>query len=215
MAAYRLSNTLLPTMTSPHDSDSALNPSTDTESDAGVDASTRADTADEELPLDETFHVLQNSRRRETLRYLSSHEGECSLGTLAEWIAARENDTTPDALSSDQRKRVYVALYQSHLPKMDDSGVISYDQSRGSVTLTQRGRRLLQYLERAEPPAERFRRLFVGGSAGAVLLAVVTLALPSLGVAGLSAVLFGLGLGLALAWALLLLAGDNADVAVD
>jgi len=36
-------------------------------------------------------------------------------------------------VSSDERKRVYVALYQNHLPQLDDVGLIEYDQSRGRV----------------------------------------------------------------------------------
>ncbi|MFB6358651.1 MAG: hypothetical protein ABEJ96_06540, partial [Thiohalorhabdaceae bacterium] len=52
------------------------------------------------------------------------------LGDLAEHIASIENDKPEVALSSTERKRVYVALYQCHLPKMDDIGVIDFDEDR-------------------------------------------------------------------------------------
>jgi hypothetical protein len=95
-----------------------------------------------ELPTDETptklsqdkiFHVLQTQRRRDALRYLKDNEGPVEMRTLAEQVAAWENDTTVEALASDERQRVYIALYQSHLPKLDDEGVIEYNQSRGVV----------------------------------------------------------------------------------
>jgi hypothetical protein len=58
------------------------------------------------------------------------------MSDIAEHIAALEHDTTVDSLRSKQRQRVYIALYQSHLPKMDDAGVINYNQDRGLVEAT-------------------------------------------------------------------------------
>ena len=55
------------------------------------------------------------------------------MGDLAEQVAAREYDTTVEQLSSKQRQRVYIPLYQNHLPKLDDEGIIDYNQSRGVV----------------------------------------------------------------------------------
>uniref|UniRef100_UPI003F7B2881 DUF7344 domain-containing protein n=1 Tax=Halomicrococcus sp. SG-WS-1 TaxID=3439057 RepID=UPI003F7B2881 len=86
-----------------------------------------------ELPKDKIFHILQTQRRRDALRYLKANEGPVEMRALAEQVAAWENDTTVAALSSDERQRVYIALYQSHLPKLDEEGVIDYNQSRGIV----------------------------------------------------------------------------------
>ena len=69
-----------------------------------------------------------------------------TLSDLAEHIAAIENDTTVQALNSQQRKRVYVGLYQSHLPKLDDLGVVAFNQSRGHVELGPRAAQLDRYL---------------------------------------------------------------------
>lgn len=84
------------------------------------------------LELDVVFEILKNPRRRQVVQQLRDH-GETELGELAEFIAADENDTTVEALSADERKRVYIGLYQTHLPKMDDAGVVTYDQDRGVV----------------------------------------------------------------------------------
>lgn len=55
---------------------------------------------------------------------------------LAEDIAAWEHDTSVKQLTSDERQRVYIALYQTHLPKLDDYDAIEYDQDRGIVEPT-------------------------------------------------------------------------------
>lgn len=99
------------------------------------------------LPLDQVFEVLKNSRRREVLKYLKNREGSVSLSDLAEHVAAIENDTTVRALSSSQRKRVYVGLYQCHLPKMDDMDIVNFDQNRGRIELAANADQLDDYLD--------------------------------------------------------------------
>lgn len=90
---------------------------------------------DPELTRDDIFHVLQCRRRRLVLKYLQEYEGDgpARMGDIAEHIAALEHDTTVNALRSQQRQRVYIALYQSHLPKLDSNGLINYNQDRGIV----------------------------------------------------------------------------------
>ncbi|MFB6224146.1 MAG: hypothetical protein ABEH86_10810 [Haloarcula sp.] len=94
---------------------------------------------DEEFTRDDLFHVLQCRRRRLVLKYLYEYPGDkpANMSDIAEHIAALEHDTTVDALRSKERQRVYIALYQSHLPKMDDAGVINYNQDRGLVEATE------------------------------------------------------------------------------
>jgi hypothetical protein len=101
---------------------------------------------DPELSKDELFHLLQNQRRRRVLLYLQSADSEVTMREVAEQVAAWENDTTVEALSSDERQRVYIALYQSHLPKLDDSGVLSYNQQRGIIERTPIANQLDTYL---------------------------------------------------------------------
>ncbi|WP_232702094.1 DUF7344 domain-containing protein [Halobacterium wangiae] len=98
-----------------------------------ADAEETADERAEELPLDVTFEILKNRRRRLVLQYLRDAEETTSIGELAEHIAAIENDTTVKQLNAQQRKRVYIGLYQCHLPKMDDAGVVEFNQDRGRI----------------------------------------------------------------------------------
>ncbi len=100
-----------------------------------VDTPSSASQADASTTLsrDEIFHLLQTSRRRETIQYLLERNGPVKMRDVAEYVSAREHDTTVQQLTSTQRQRVYIPLYQSHLPKLDKKGVIEYDQSRGIV----------------------------------------------------------------------------------
>jgi hypothetical protein len=91
-------------------------------------------TAEEWHMLDRIFDVLSNHRRRRVLQYLERNE-QALVGELAEHIAAIENKKAITALSSQERKRVYIALYQSHLPKMASADVVQYDKDRGTVEL--------------------------------------------------------------------------------
>ncbi|MBX0295775.1 hypothetical protein EGH23_12895 [Halomicroarcula sp. F27] len=107
-----------------------------------------------DLAKDDIFHLLQNRRRRDALRYLEGEDEEVRMRDLAEQVAAWEHDTTVQALTSDERQRVYIALYQSHLPKLDDEGVIEYNQSRGIVERTAVADQLSPYLDADEDDEE-------------------------------------------------------------
>lgn len=85
------------------------------------------------LEMDEMFHLLQSNRRRLVLKHLHGCEGEVVMRDLVEEVAADEYDTTVKALGSKQRQRVYISLYQRHLPKLDEAGIIEYNQDRGLI----------------------------------------------------------------------------------
>lgn len=90
-----------------------------------------------EISREETFTLLSNTRRRYALHVLTDEEdGPYRLGDLAEQIAAWENDVPVERLSSNQRKRTYTALQQTHLPKMSEMGVVDFDKDRGVVEPT-------------------------------------------------------------------------------
>lgn len=137
----------------------------------------------ERLSKDIIFELLKNRRRREVLSYLLETEETVTLGELAEQIAAWENDTEINALSSDQRKRVYVALYQTHLPKMDDAGIIDYDQDRGLITLSDNADLLMMYLDSDTHRQDRWDRWYAMLSVGgAALVTGAYLSIPPLSI---------------------------------
>lgn len=107
----------------------------------------------ESLTPDEVFEILSNHRRRMVLYFLREHGNTADLNELAEGIAAIENGLEVSELTRQQRKRVYVSLYQTHLPKMAESGVIEYDKDAGKVGLTDRTTAIDEYLAGDETDA--------------------------------------------------------------
>lgn len=100
------------------------------------------------LSKDTIFHILQVERRRLTLQYLHGQTDSVSMRDLAEQVAAWENETTIDQLSSSERQRTYIALYQTHLPKLDSEGLIKYNKDRGTILRTSRADQLDPYLSK-------------------------------------------------------------------
>lgn len=129
----------------------------------------------EPLSLDLTFEVLKNERRREVIRYLREQEKQVTLSDLAEHIAALENDTDVSSITSSQRKRVYVGLYQCHLPKMADMGIVDFNQNRGIVSLGENAPELYQYLDNDTSGTRRWHRYYMGITGTGVALFVSAL----------------------------------------
>jgi predicted transcriptional regulator len=98
-----------------------------------------AETSESALSTDDLFATLSNARRRAVLAHLDELEDTDSVTVreLTAAVASRENDCPPEELTYKQRKRVYTALHQRHLPKMADLGVIAYDGDRGTVSPTE------------------------------------------------------------------------------
>ena len=85
-----------------------------------------------EAQLDDILTVLSSSRRRMVCRSLASVE-ETTLDWLAESVAAVENNKDVASVTGKERKRVYVSLYQLHLPKLDDYNVVDFSKQRKTV----------------------------------------------------------------------------------
>ncbi|WP_144900855.1 DUF7344 domain-containing protein [Halobellus captivus] len=100
-----------------------------------------------EQSLSETdiHDLLRNDRRRQTIKCLQSHGREVMLRDLAEEIAERETGESP--APRNIRDSVYISLHQSHLPKLDDAGVVDYDRDRKTITLREEARTVDVYME--------------------------------------------------------------------
>lgn len=99
------------------------------------------------VPNDLVYRVLSDTRRRYAFHYLKQCDGPITLRELAEQVAAWENEKDRNALSSQERKRVYISLYQSHLPTLDKEGIVDYDSETGTVGLPEAVAGLEIYLE--------------------------------------------------------------------
>ncbi|RLM53759.1 hypothetical protein DVK02_12385 [Halobellus sp. Atlit-31R] len=145
----------------------------------------------ETVTEEELFEVLANHRRRYVLRALTGTDAH-DIGSLAETVAAWENGTTTDRISREDRKSVYTALQQLHLPKLHNAGLVVYDKSRGTVVPTPAKADVDVYLDVVRGNELPWHEYYLALSAvGAALLVVAWLdffpfgMLPDVGWAGL------------------------------
>ena len=85
---------------------------------------------------DELFELLSNRRRRYIIHTLVRADETVDIGDLSQRIAAWEEGLEFEEVTSTDRKRVYTAVQQTHLPKLDSTGVVEFDRDRGLVEPT-------------------------------------------------------------------------------
>jgi hypothetical protein len=123
---------------------------------------------------DELFHVLRNRRRRFAIHHLKRTSEPVDVGDLATQVAAWENEVAVEEVTSKQRRRVYNALQQTHVPELDDTGLVEVD--RREVSLTDRAEQLDVYLEVVPGEDIPWSEYYLGlGIVGLAALAVVGL----------------------------------------
>lgn len=76
-----------------------------------------------DLPLGVALELLRNRRRRLVLDALSAN-APADYDDVVDYVVREEAGL---GYSSKERKRVYVALYQNHVPKLDDADVVEFD----------------------------------------------------------------------------------------
>jgi hypothetical protein len=147
------------------------------------------------------FEVLSNQRRRHVLHYLKARGERATVREVSEQVAAWENEIARNEVTPKERKRVYTALHQTHLPKMAEVGVIDYDRDRGTLELTDVVAAFDIYLEVVPESELSWSEFYLG--LGAVATALVAVA--AMGIYPFS-LLSGFGYALLLSVGLLVVA---------
>ena len=80
-----------------------------------------------ELSTETALKVLSETRRRRIIEYLCTQGPDTTVRALSEHLADIEQT---------DRKTTYIALYQQHLPVLDEAGVIEWNQRSGTVSAT-------------------------------------------------------------------------------
>lgn len=83
---------------------------------------------------DIAFDLLKDAHRRLALAHLLETEEPVELTALAEHVAAGIAGS-PDCVSTEDVDATCTLLRHSHLPRMEDAGVIEYDSDESTVTL--------------------------------------------------------------------------------
>ena len=138
---------------------------------------------DTSLTQAELFDVFSNARRRRTVRFLKCQNGSCDLAPLVEQVAAWENDTDPDEVTRTQRRRVYISLYQTHLPMLEDHGIVEWDADGHEIELLPSEGTFEPYLDRHVDSQRSWHLMY----ASLAVAGVFALALAWLSIGPLSA----------------------------
>ena len=87
----------------------------------------------------DAYKLLSNRRRLLTVKYISLFDQECIIDVrqIARAIRSVETDTPPRAIGTDDYESAYNSLIQQHLPKLDEAGLIEYDDDRKTVTVNE------------------------------------------------------------------------------
>jgi hypothetical protein len=101
--------------------------------------------SDEVLSEADIHDILRNDRRRNVINCLQDRGREISLRDLAVHIAEIETSESPPP--SNIRDSVYVSLHQTHLPKLDEAGIVTYDSDRKTIVLEESARQVSLYME--------------------------------------------------------------------
>lgn len=128
------------------------------------------------LEPSEIHNVLRNERRRQAIKYLGQHDETLTVDELAKYIASLE--TGESQPPHDVRKSVYVSLHQTHLPKLDELGIVDYDLRSKELTLTDRAEEVEVYMEVVPQGNVSWDTYYLGLS----ILAVTTLVAVKLGI---------------------------------
>lgn len=98
-----------------------------------------------QLSNEEIHDVLRNERRRRVIDILQSSNGTVSVRELSEEIGSIEAESNPPPRNIKQS--VYVSLLQTHLPKLNELGIIDYESDRKMVKVDGRLEDLSVYME--------------------------------------------------------------------
>jgi hypothetical protein len=105
--------------------------------------------AHQSLPESDIYHLFSNFRRREVMTILWGNPAQISLRELSELIAEAEADQSP--APRPLRESVYNALHRTHLPKLDECGLVRYDPDRKHVRPVPESRRYRRYMDVDSP----------------------------------------------------------------
>lgn len=126
-----------------------------------------------DLEAVEIHDVLSNERRKMVIDLLRETEGSMSARDLSEHIAERETGESPPPRNI--RQSAYVSLHQTHLPKLDELGIIEYDESDKTVALDEAASAEVSvYMETVPKYGISWSEYYLGVSVLGLLLVVAT-----------------------------------------
>lgn len=97
------------------------------------------------LELDFVFSVLSQPRRRYLL-YALAENPEWTLTELATKLVAWETGVEEEAVDAERRDQMYLSLYHTHVPKLVDEDVVTFDAETETLARGQHATQVLAAL---------------------------------------------------------------------
>ncbi|WP_312907039.1 DUF7344 domain-containing protein [Natronosalvus caseinilyticus] len=84
------------------------------------------------ISTDTAIHIVANQRRRSVLTQLIENErNDVGLDVLAKHLSPE--NPPPDSVETANSERLLLDLYHNHLPKLEDAGLVEYDDRTETV----------------------------------------------------------------------------------
>jgi len=78
------------------------------------------------------FRILQNTRRRHMIDYLTSYNGNLNLDALVKHLTEVEKD---NSTAKNLRRSIKISIIQTHLPVLEKAGIVSFDPHTKEIQL--------------------------------------------------------------------------------
>lgn len=112
-------------------------------------------------------------------------EGELSVQELSKRIAEVETGESPPPKKT--RQSAYVALHQTHLPKLDELGIADYDRQSKTVSLAELSDEVWVYMETVPKYGISWSEYYLGTAVlGLLLVLAAEIGVPLIADAGTS-----------------------------
>lgn len=125
---------------------------------------------------DVIFDLLASPRRRLLLYLLFTHEDGVRLWDLSREIVAHETEAHPTDIDSEDVRRVYISLSQTHVPALEAHGILEYDDTDNVVVIDDRKNEILAMMANGPPRTRRWAVYYLAVAAllcGVILGAVI------------------------------------------
>lgn len=97
------------------------------------------------LELDHVFSALGHPRRR-YLMYALAENPEWTLNDLATKLVAYEEGADEATIDAHRRNQMYVSLYHTHIPKLVDDGIVTFDSEDETIAQAEHAEQVLAVL---------------------------------------------------------------------
>lgn len=112
------------------------------------------DDAPPAVSADEFFEACRNERRRLILKILANVDGWIDLHDLARTLGSIIEEAPESDITGPTQKKYYVSVYQTHVPTLEERGLVATNDRGTTVSITPAGRHALDVLVDTEERLE-------------------------------------------------------------